>query len=195
MFKRKTPLTKLQLLCEVFWPSMGWRRAFKYMRHRIIRLADSSKKIAAGMALGASISFTPLVGTHFIQAGVLAHLTGANVPASLVGNFVGNPWTFPFMWWAAISLGSFLFGLIGLPTSTALPEHVDFQIMWQLITHEPLRIFLPWLLGGYLIALLAWPLFFLMFLNIVRAGKKARRKAKLRKVHKTAMEMTSDKTI
>lgn len=172
---------------------MGWKRATSYVRHRIIRLADTSKKISAGLAFGAAISFTPLVGTHFIQAGALAYLFRVNVLASLIGTFVGNPWTFPFMWWASISLGSSIFGLLGLPASTALPAQVDFHTLLTIIAHEPLRIFLPWLLGGYLIALCVWPVFYLVFLYIVRAGKAARRKAKIRKVHKVAKEVTGQK--
>lgn len=193
MFKRRIPLNKLQLLREVFWPSMGWGRAFQYVRHRVVRLADSSRKIAAGLALGASISFTPLVGLHFVQAGALAYLARVNILAALIGTFIGNPWTFPFMWWAAIRLGSFLFGLMGLPASTALPDHMDLSILWDLIMHQPLRIFFPWLLGGYLMALIVWPFFFLAFFYTVRAGKAARRRVKTRKARKAAKELTDTK--
>ena len=190
MFKRREPHTPLQLIKEVFWPTMGWWRALKYARLRIVRLSDSSHKIAKGLATGVSISFTPIVGTHFIQAGIIAYGIRANVLASLIGTFVGNPWTFPFMWWAAIQFGSFLFGLMGLPASTALPDEMSFQIFWDLVTHEPLRIFLPWLLGGYLMALLTWPISYFFFFTLVKGAKAARRKAKVRKIHKVGIEIT-----
>lgn len=193
MFQRRRPLKPIQLLKEIFWPTMGWLRAFKYMHLRIVRLSDTTHKIAAGLALGAAISFTPIVGTHFIQAGIIAFLIRANLPAALIGTFVGNPWTFPFMWWAAISFGSFLFGLFGLPASTALPEVMNFQILWEIAMHEPMRIFLPWLVGGYLIALISWPFSYFIFYNLVKGAKIARRKARLRKVHKVAKELTGQK--
>ena len=190
MFKRRKPRSALGKTRELLWPSMGWLRAIKYTRLRIIRLSDSSHKIAAGLAIGVSISFTPLVGTHFIQAGLLSYTFRTNFLASLIGTFAGNPWTFPFMWWAAISLGSFLFGVMGLPAGTALPDDMSFSILWEIAKHEPLRIFLPWLLGGYLIALLSWPINYIFFYNVVKGAKSARRKARLRKVHKVAKELT-----
>ena len=39
---------------------------------------------------------TPLFGLHFIIGIFLAWIFGASI-ASLIGNFVGNPWTFPFI--------------------------------------------------------------------------------------------------
>ncbi len=181
----------------MFWPTMGWVRAAKYIKYRVIRLSDSNHKIAYGLALGTAISFTPLVGTHFIQVGVLAYLLRANLIAALIGTFAGNPWTFPFMWWAAISFGSYLFGLFGLPSSTALPEHINLTVIWELIKHEPLRIFMPWAVGGYLLGILTIPITYPIYFNIVKGAKIARHKARLRrmqkKMHKTAKEITGQR--
>ncbi|MCF8496154.1 MAG: DUF2062 domain-containing protein [Alphaproteobacteria bacterium] len=178
MFKRREPLNAFQTLREIFWPSMGWRRSFRYARHRIVRMSDSSHRIAAGLATGASISLTPIVGTHFIQAGLIAVLIRANVLMALMGTFLGNPWTFPFMWWESIRFGSFLFGLFGMPVSTALPEHVNFTVLWTLITQEPLRLFLPWMVGGYTLAFLLWPVFYGIFYYLLRAAKNRRIQAR-----------------
>lgn len=193
MFQRRVQRTALQNLKEIFWPTMGWIRAVKYTKHRIVRLSDSSHKIALGLAFGAAISFTPLVGTHFIQAGILAYLFRANMVASLVGTFVGNPWTFPFMWWSAIAFGSFLFGIVGLPAETALPDEVNFRVVFDLFKNEPLRIFGPWFLGGYLIALLSLLVSYPLFLNLVRGAKLARMKARQRRLHKEAKTLTGQK--
>lgn len=190
MFKRREPRTALQNIRELFWPSMGWLRAFRYTKHRVIRLSDTSQKIALGLAIGAAISFTPIIGTHFIQAGFLAYLLRANFLAALVGTFAGNPWTFPFMWWAAISFGSYLFQLFGLPASTALPDHVDLTVMWNLMWSEPLRLFLPWLLGGYLLALLSMPLTYMLFYRVVNGAKVARKQARVRQMHRAARDVT-----
>ena len=194
MFKRKQPRSLLAQGKEFFWPSMGFVRTFKYIKHRIIRMADTSHKIAAGLACGAAISFTPLVGTHFIQAGLAAYAIRANLLASLIGTFVGNPWTFPFMWWASISFGSFLFGLFGLPASTALPETLNFHILWDIALHHPMRIFLPWLAGGYLLGLLSWPISYFIFYQMVKGAKLARRKALVRKLNKVAKGLTEQKS-
>lgn len=172
---------------------MGWVRAFHYTRHRVIRLSDSTHNIALGLAIGTGISFTPIVGTHFIQAGFIGYTLRANFLASLIGTFVGNPWTFPFMWWAAISLGSFLFGLMGLPASVTLPDDVSFGVVWDLFRHHPMRIFLPWLVGGYLLAVLSLPFSYFIFYNLVRGAKVARRHGRERKIHRVAKEVTGQK--
>ena len=190
MFRRRKPRSVLQNLRELFWPSMGWIRAAKYTRLRIVRLSDTTQKIALGLAIGAAISFTPLVGTHFIQAGFIAYLLRANFLASLIGTFVGNPWTFPFMWWAAMSFGSFIFQLLGFPASVSLPDNIDLGVVWELIKTEPFRIFLPWLLGGYLLALLTTPISYMIFYQMVHGAKKARIKARERKLHRVAREVT-----
>ena len=169
---------------------MGWIRACVYVKHRIIRLSDSTHKIALGLSFGAAISFTPFVGTHFIQAGILSYVFRANMVSSLVGTFVGNPWTFPFMWWAAISFGSFLFQLFGLPASTSLPDVITFAAVWDIMKNEPFRIFFPWFVGGYLIALLSIPFTYYGFYNMVKGAKLARKKARERRLHKFAKDMT-----
>lgn len=197
MFKRRKPLTILQNLKELFWPTMGWVRAGTYIKHRVIRLSDSNHKIALGLSFGTAISFTPIVGTHFIQAGILSYIFRGNLIASLIGTFAGNPWTFPFMWWAAISFGSYLFGLLGLPAQDTMPEEVTLSIMWEIIKHEPLRIFLPWAAGGYLLGILSMIVTYPFYFNIVKGAKiardKTRKKARMRKLHKTAKEITGQR--
>ncbi len=182
MFKRRQPLTKLQLLRELFWPSMGWRRTVKFVKYRILRLSDPSYKIARGLACGASMSFSPLVGSHFIQAGIVAYAIKGNLLASLIGTFVGNPWTFPLMWYASYALGVWLFGLFGFENLGEMPDEMGFAVMWDMIVTDPLRLFVPWLLGGYILVILSWPFYFLIFFYLVRAGKRARRLAKERQL-------------
>lgn len=169
---------------------MGWIRALHYTRHRVVRLPGSTGNIAAGLAIGAAISFSPLMGTHFVQAALIAYIARVHIGAALIGTFVGNPWTFPFMWWAAISFGEALFGLFNWETNVVLPDHFDMKATWHFITHDPLHAFLPWLVGGYLLAVLSWPVFYVIFNHLIKTARFARSKAKLRKVHKVAKEVT-----
>ena len=127
MFKRRTPLTSLQLLKEILlayrWAGcalcdMSGCVLFVYLIRPIGFLRV--------LATGAAVSFTPLLGTHFIQSGAISYLFGFNFIASLIGTFVGNPWTFPFIWWASMTFGSFVLGVFGLPASVSLPEVINF---------------------------------------------------------------------
>lgn len=193
MFQRRVPQSLLAKAKEFFWPTMGWKRSFVYIKHRLVRLSDSSHKIALGLAIGAGVSFTPIVGTHFIQAGFAAHITKSNFLSAIVGTFVGNPWTFPFMWWASIEFGGFLFSLLGLSTDTQLPDEFNLWVFFDLLQHDPLRVLLPWTIGGYLLCFMSIPLNYVICYRLISSAKKARARARLRKMRRVAKEVTGVK--
>jgi uncharacterized protein (DUF2062 family) len=193
MFKRRQPLSPLHHARELLWPSMGWRRAFKYIYFRIVRLSDTTRSIALGLSIGVAISCNPLLGTHFIQAGTLAWLFRANLICALIGTFFGNPWTYPFLFWAAIKFGSFLFRIFGLPASEVLPQHMDIADLLHFLAHDPWKLFFPCLAGGYVIGALSIPFTYVIFYNLIKGAKAARSKAKLRKMHKVGREVTKDR--
>ncbi len=105
LFRRRDPLNWLQRLRHAIWPRSGWRRAGKYVWRRLLRVQDSPQAVALGVAIGVGISFTPFIGFHLIGAAVLAWALRANVLAAWIGTLVGNPWTFPFLWWASYQIG------------------------------------------------------------------------------------------
>jgi uncharacterized protein (DUF2062 family) len=92
------------------WPRTGWRRAFAYYLKRLTRLSGTPHNIAAGVACGVAISFTPLIGLHIVLGCLLALMVRGNFLAVVVGTLVGNPWTFPFLWVASYEVGLFLLG-------------------------------------------------------------------------------------
>jgi hypothetical protein len=190
MFQRKSPLTFLQSMRETVWPSMGWIRTAKYMVHRVLRLSDSPYRIAGGMAAGASISITPIIGTHIVQAFILSFCLRANYFASLVGTVIGNPWTFPFMWWLSYHLGVATFSLFGLHVALDMPEGLTVMESVNMALHNPMDLFLPWLVGGYMLAALTWPVFFVVFLFLVRHLKQFQKKRQVKTIHKVARQLT-----
>lgn len=169
---------------------MGWSRALSRSKHRVSRLDDTSRNIALGLAIGAGISFSPLMFTHFIQAAIIALIMRANIPAALIGTALGNPWTFPFIWWASLYLGSTIFNALGVPVEANLPAEVSLPILWDMLWHEPMRLLAPWMLGGYLLCLIVIALSYPLYLNLIKAAKLARTKALQRKAHKAAKQIT-----
>jgi len=103
VFKRRQKPPLLVRLREALVPQRGWRRAIEYLGHRVRRLPDSPHRIALGLAIGVFACFTPFFGAHLLLAAGLAKLLRANIVASLIGTFFGNPLTFPLI--AAVSLG------------------------------------------------------------------------------------------
>ena len=88
------------------------------------------------------------------------------------------------MWYASYVLGVWLFGLVGFENLGEMPDEMTFSVMWEMIKGDPLRLFVPWLLGGYILVILSWPFYFLIFFYLVRAGKRARRIAKEHRLKK-----------
>ncbi|MBI1300968.1 MAG: DUF2062 domain-containing protein [Alphaproteobacteria bacterium] len=181
MFKRRKPLTLTETAQQAFWPSMGWRRAFTYIKYRLVRLSDSSHSIGLGISIGMGVSFTPLLGTHFLQAAIIAWLLRANVFSAMIGTFIGNPWTFPFFWWAGFETGAYLFSFLGIRGAEKIPHHMTFDMLWNVIQKEPLTLFLPWLLGGYILLAVCIPVTYPVFFYFVKGAKIARAKAIARK--------------
>ncbi|MGH1404087.1 MAG: DUF2062 domain-containing protein [Alphaproteobacteria bacterium] len=174
MFKRRKPLTPWETGKQFFWPSMGWKRSIVYIKHRLLRVADSSHKVALGLSIGFGVSFTPLLGTHFIQAGILALLFRGNIFSAVIGTFVGNPWTFPFFWWAGFSFGKFLFSIFGIEGAADFPDGLELEALWDILMTQPLTLFLPWMMGGYVLAALSMPLSYFVYFYLVEGAKKAR---------------------
>ncbi len=87
------------------WPRMGLRRYAVYLRHRIGRMPGTAHSIASGIASGAAMSMTPFLGFHFILGALLAWVMRGNVLASAIGTMLGNPWTFPLIWYWTYRIG------------------------------------------------------------------------------------------
>lgn len=189
MFKRKHKLSLRRQARELIWPSMGFRRAFRYVRIRIVRMSDSSHKITLGLAIGIWIAFSPLVGTHFIQAGILAYFLRGNILAALIGTLVGTPWTFPLMWWASIELGVFLTSWLGIADRSTLPDDFSLSVLWDFAMSHPLRLFVPWMIGGYVLGLAAAFISYAPLYRIIHTARTARARAKMQRVAKTAHEI------
>lgn len=112
-FRRRKQLTNAERVRHFVWPKSGWLRALRYVWHRVWRLADSPHVVAIGFAAGAFASFTPLVGFHFIIGFIVAWILRGNLIASAFGTAVGNPLSFPFIWFSIYEVGAWVLGSNG----------------------------------------------------------------------------------
>ena len=111
VFKRRDKLPFVDRVKEFFAPRKGWRRGIEYLSLRMRRLPDSADSIALGFACGVYASFTPFFGFHFVFAAALAWVLRANLYASAIGTFFGNPITFGFIMWICLNLGGRIMGI------------------------------------------------------------------------------------
>lgn len=176
LFSRRNPLNLLQKLRIAAWPKNGWRRSGRYVWHRLSRLKDSPHGIAAGVASGVAISFTPFIGFHLIGAVGIALATRGNLIAAWVGTTIGNPSTFPFIWLFIYQLGTWILGTV----PDADIEGLSLDRLMNAPTESLRDLLLPMTVGGLPVAALSW---FISYWPVKRAieGFQARRARKLEK--------------
>ncbi len=189
VFKRRTPRTYVEIVSESLYPRGGWRRALRYVAHRLQRLPDPAHKISRGIAAGVFVSFTPLFGMHFFIAAFLAAIMRGNILASLLATFFGNPLTFPLIAAVSMELGSWMLGHPGIPLPVVLsafsnasydiwhnfmaiftPAQANwggFGMFWD-------RVFLPYLIGGIIPGIACAIAAYILANPIIAAYQKAR---------------------
>ena len=121
-------------------------RLITHIKHKIFRLKDQPASISIGLAWGASVSFTPLLGLHIIICFLGTYLMKGNLLAAAAGTVVGNPWTFPFIFYFTYKIGVF-FGVEGIEniqiTSNSLIENFE-------------NFFFPTLVGSIPVSISVW---------------------------------------
>ena len=142
------------------------RRFFSYYKLKLARLPASSYAISAGFACGSMVSFTPLLGFHFVLAVVFSYLFRANYIAALIGTIVGNPISFPFIWGLIYKIGVFVVDR----SDNDLSPNINFEI----IINQTYDIFIPMLVGGAVLAIPVWLLTYFITYSFVSSFKKAR---------------------
>jgi hypothetical protein len=121
LFKRRKPAGFLERLRVGLWPRRSFSRSIRYILLRLKRLRSSPHRIAVGAAAGVFAVFTPFLGVQLIIAGIISVALRGSVLASLLSSFVGNPLTYPIIWFATFNLGE---ALLGAQTSLRI---VDLQ--------------------------------------------------------------------
>ena len=84
-------------------------RIIKLQKYRITKIKDFPDSVALGMAWGAAVSFTPLLGFHLIICYLGTWLMRGNLIAATVGTIIGNPRTFPFIFYLDYKIGTTIF--------------------------------------------------------------------------------------
>ena len=196
MFRRRKPLSTINQMRSVLWPTRGFRRLFSYLFQRIIRLPGTPASIAIGFASGVAASFTPFLGFHFIIGGALAMLFRGNVLASAIGTFFGNPWTFILIWLADYEIGLSVIHSLGYGADLRVlsieelgevmghvMQFMSFsgKIAWADLAVDFEQVFTPMLIGGIVLGSVAWVVSFLLTLWAVK-GWRAHREKRLKRV-------------
>ena len=186
VFKRKKKLTVIMNLKALFFPARGWRRALEYLSHRIKRLPDTPHRIALGLSFGVFASFSPLFGFHFLLGAVLAYLFSANLFASILGTFFGNPITFPFIATISVRVGNLIldqFYFIGDKSNQN--EKWEFNselnslgVFEKFLIEVYFDKFIPYAIGGIICGIFTAFLVYVLFKPLIKSYQNRKRKFK-----------------
>lgn len=179
LFKRKHKESLWLRVRDAIWPRSGWKRSFLYIKHRLLRLPHSTHDIAMGLSAGMVISWTPTWGFQLLQCFIFCKATRANFLAALLGSLVGNPWTFPILIWISYLVGDFFLSITGLENffhilggDTIVPDEKGYGM----------TAFIPTLVGGYIMALVTFPVCYYSFFYMITGARAAKVKVG-KKVH------------
>lgn len=125
LFKRARSIGLGERLRLALWPRRSWGRSARYVFLRLKRLPSSPHRIAVGAAAGVFAVFTPFLGAQMILATALAVVMRGSIVASFLASFVGNPLTYPIIWFTTYNLGNVLLG------DTATGQLVDLQARFE----------------------------------------------------------------
>lgn len=171
LFRQRHQPGFVQRVRQAVWPKSGWRRASSYFMKRVLRLSGSPHAIAAGFAAGVFASFTPFIGFHFVIGFIVAFLIGGNMLAAAFGTAVGNPITFPLIWFSTYEVGSFILG--------TNHSNVSYDTLKDSIGELPLEAIVPLLqpmiAGALPLGIVFGALFYAIVWKGVRAYQRARR--------------------
>lgn len=145
----------------------------KYYWLRVLRLRDTPSQIARGVVAGVVVCFTPLPITHIVQAAVVAWVVRGNILAALIASWAGNPWTYPLMWAAAYHTGHAVYGVMGW-TMMQVPTTLSWGEFWDLLVNHPYDVMVPWVVGGYVVAILVSPILYYTIRPLIARAQDAR---------------------
>lgn len=141
------------------WRGIGFVRQSKLMLTRFVRLRGLPEEIAKGMALGIFIGMTPTMGLQMPIALVFAWILKENRLAAVLGVWITNPLTAPFIYGLEYEVGRRLLGM----SYVAFPE----ELTLDSVARMGWEVLAPLWLGGILFGLLLAPVAYWLTLRLI----------------------------
>ena len=210
MFKRRERRSIFRFFYEVVFSLKGITRAIEYVGIRLKRIPDTPHKISLGMSCGIFASFTPLFGLHFLIAGLLSYVLRANVLASLIGTFIGNPITFPIITVFNLKLGEWILGISEYSSGDGgkiFEGFLDFIfLIYKSLFTEGLigensvprmneflyGVFIPYSIGGLILGISIAIISYFLLRPLVSTYQKKRDSLKARRLKKKLMRKKNE---
>ena len=145
--------------------SFNLKRASLFYFLKLVRVKDSKDKLAIGFACGSMVSFSPFIGFHFFLAVIFAYILRGNIIASLIGTFIGNPFTFPFIWIFIYKVGNIFF---------KNDQNLSLEFTFQSLFDQGYEILIPMMIGSLIVSIPIWFISYFTVKFLMTSFKKRR---------------------
>jgi hypothetical protein len=130
---------------------------------RLLRIHGTPREVALGFALGIFISLTPTFGIQMLIAFLLATFLKWNRISAIIGVFLSNPLTAPFIY-----TGTYLAGLTFWPyPAPPFPGQVISLTFFKELVQQTPDLLIIMSIGGAIIGIPAALLSYIIILNLV----------------------------
>ncbi|MGA7105756.1 MAG: DUF2062 domain-containing protein [Candidatus Deferrimicrobiaceae bacterium] len=146
---------------------IGWGKIWGKL-HEAVAADSDERSLAAGFAVGVFFSFSPLVTLHMVLALLVAVVLRVNKMTTMVGVWVNNPYTMPFVFYGCFRLGEWILGMDIPP-----PSFETYTLKAVLKAAVPYAA--PLFLGTTIVGLAAAVLAYVVVYRIAVRIKSARR--------------------
>lgn len=133
----------------------GLHNLYQKIIKKLTSIKGTPEAIAKGFATGVAMSFTPFVGFHLLLCLCVSKITKQNSISSALGTIAGNPWTFPFIWYAVLHVGLMILG------HDAPEQDIDFKSLFKELFHCVIN------LDFSLFWVDIWPVFYPMLIGCI----------------------------
>ncbi len=151
---------------------MTFARSLRYIYLRFVRFRREPAELARGMAIGVFIGFTPALGFHMVLAVAFSMILQGNKIMAVLGTWIGNFVTLPFIFPVEYLIGKWLLG-------GSHPNLRELSMTPSEILHASWNILLPLSIGslvmGGLAAIVAYFLTAPLFRLLQARHKRTRR--------------------
>lgn len=135
---------------------------------RIKELQGDPRHIAKGMAIGVFTGVTPTIPFHTVIAIALAFILRGSKPAAIIGSFVANPITIPFIYVACFKVGTFIL-------NKPIPFDVKFESITALMTLG-LDVTIAMIIGSAILGILPTIIAYILTYRIMTTVREKARK-------------------
>jgi uncharacterized protein len=147
-----------------------WKRTFRLLYLRILRLKGQPEEVAGGVAIGVFVGMTPTVPLHTVLAVLIAYLFRKSKLAAAMGVWVSNPLFLPFVYFLDYKLGRVITRTN--PPSFAVSDfsiHKMIELGWG--------ISFPLIVGGFVLGLIcAIPSYYITKRMVILYREKRRKR-------------------